>query len=199
MKRLFSRRVLLGGSIGAAVIAAALIAALWAMWQPSGAPPAFRGQLKVFEPVAAPKAAPELKFTDADGKELTLGDFRGRVVLLNLWATWCAPCVEEMPSLDRLQARLGDKDFTVLALSLDRQGRNVVVPFLDKLGIRSLAIYLDTSNAAMRTLGIRGLPTTILIDREGREVGRIEGAADWNSSAAEALIRHYTDADGKST
>ncbi len=198
MKRLFSRRVMYGGSIGAAVIAAALVAALWVLWEPAG-PPAFEGQLKPFAPEAAPKPAPELTFTDPQGKAMTLADFRGRVVLLNLWATWCAPCVEEMPSLDRLQARLGNGDFTVLALSLDRQGREAVAPFLEKLGIRSLAMYLDTSNAAMRALGVGGLPTTILIDREGREVGRLEGAADWNSSAAEALIRHYRDAGGKSS
>jgi thiol-disulfide isomerase/thioredoxin len=199
MQRLFSRRVMLGGSIGAAVIAAALIGALWTFRGQTEGPPAFQGQLAAFAPEPAPKPAPELKFTDAHGKAMNLADFKGRVVLLNLWATWCAPCVEEMPALDKLQARMGGSDFAVLALSLDRQGRNIVVPFLEKLGIRSLGTYIDTSNAAMRALSIRGLPTTILIDREGREVGRLEGAADWNSSTAEALIRHYIDATGKTS
>lgn len=187
-----------GGSVGAAVIAAAVLGlGLWQQHLPAG--PGFKGALGPFAAHPEPAAVPEIGFTDAEGKALTLADFKGRVVLLNLWATWCAPCVEEMPSLDRLQARLGDGEFTVLALSLDRQGRDAVAPFLEKLGVGNLTAYLDTKNSAMRALGIRGLPTTILIDREGREVGRIEGAADWNSDAAAALIHHYKDAGGKAS
>lgn len=187
-----------GGSVGAAVIAAAVLGlGLWQQHLPAG--PGFKGALGPFAAHPEPAAVPEIGFTDAEGKALTLADFKGRVVLLNLWATWCAPCVEEMPSLDRLQARLGGQDFAVVALSVDRQGRSLVQPFVEKLGVRNLPIYLDTGSAAMRALKIRGLPTTVLIDRDGREVGRLEGAASWDSKDAEALLRFYRDAHAKSS
>lgn len=154
-------------------------------------PPPFKGALKALEAFTPPRAAPEISFTDRDGKALTLADFKGRVVLLNYWATWCAPCVEEMPALERLHAKLGGDAFTVLAMSVDRQGLPVVEPFLEKLALRGLPIYLDRSGASMRAFGVRGLPTTMIIDRDGREAGRLEGMAEWDSPAAEALLRHY--------
>jgi thiol-disulfide isomerase/thioredoxin len=190
MKRFFRRRVLFGGSIGAAILAVAVLGATWWRTQlPAG--PAFKGALGPFVVSSAAAPLPELAFTGGDGKPLTLADFKGRVVLLNLWATWCGPCVEEMPALDRLQARLGGPEFVVVALSVDRQGRSLVEPFMEKLGLKSLAMYLDTSSAVMRTLKVRGLPTTVLLDRDGREVGRLEGAAAWDSPEAEALIRFH--------
>jgi thiol-disulfide isomerase/thioredoxin len=153
--------------------------------------PKFHTALKDFKPLEPPQPAPAISFTDAQGHSLSLADFRGRVVLLNFWATWCVPCVEEMPSLDNLQAKLGNDDFIVVAISTDRQGLSIVQPFLDKLGIRNLAIYLDPPHAAQRAFGIRGIPTTIVIDREGRERGRLEGMTRWDSSEALTLIRHY--------
>lgn len=192
MKRLLGRRVLVGGSVGAAVIAAIVLGlGLWR--QPLNGSPEFKGGLGPFVAHPAPVAMPALAFTDIEGKALNIADFKGKVVLLNLWATWCGPCVEEMPSLDRLQAQLGTQDFSVAALSIDREGLSLVKPFIEKLGIRNLLIYLDTSHAAMRALKIRGLPTTLLIDRDGREIGRLEGAASWDSPAAEAFIRFYRD------
>ena len=154
-------------------------------------PPAFKGEIAAYEPAGTPEAAPDLIFMDADGKPATLADFKGRLVLLNLWATWCAPCVKEMPALDRLQAELGGEDFQVLALSLDRGGAGVVRPFYEKAGLKNLGIWLDPKSGAMRTLKPRGLPTSLLIDREGRVLGRIEGAADWAGPEAAALIRYY--------
>jgi thiol-disulfide isomerase/thioredoxin len=191
MKRFFRRRVLFGGSIGAAILAVAVLGATWWRTQAPAAGPAFKGTLGPFVASAAPTAAPDLPFTSGDGKPLTLADFKGRVVLLNLWATWCGPCVEEMPALDRLQERLGGPDFAVVALSVDRQGRSLVEPFMEKLGLKHLAMYLDTTSALMRALKVRGLPTTVLLDRDGREVGRLEGAAAWDSPEAEALIRFH--------
>ena len=173
----------------AAVIVVALVVSVAA--DNAGVPPAFKGALQSFKPASPPKPAPEIGFTDIAGTPLGLDAFRGKVVLLNYWATWCAPCVEEMPSLERLQTRLGGGDFTVLAVSVDRQGLDIVRPFLERIGLKQLPIYLDRSGASMRAFGIRGLPTTMLIDREGNEVGRLEGMADWQSPAAEALIRHY--------
>ncbi|HYG86524.1 MAG TPA: TlpA disulfide reductase family protein [Azospirillum sp.] len=128
-------------------------------------------------------------FLDAEGRKTDLSDFSGRMVLLNLWATWCAPCVKEMPSLDRLQAALGGRDFQVVALSVDRGGRDVVEPFLKNLGVQNLGLYLDPPNAAMSALGPRGLPTTLLVGPDGQELGRVEGAVEWDSPEVIAFLR----------
>ena len=135
-----------------------------------------------------PKAVPELTFFDADGAEVRLADFRGEVVVLNLWATWCAPCRHEMPSLDRLQARYGGDGLEVIALSLDRGDASKIRDFFEELGISSLAIYQDPQARAGRELGAPGLPTTIVIDRAGQEVGRLLGPAEWDSDEALAVI-----------
>lgn len=116
---------------------------------------------------------------------------KGRVVVLNLWATWCAPCVKEMPALDRLQKKLGGKDFEVVALSLDRGGAVQVRPFFEERGIGALSVYLDPKSTAMMALKPRGLPTTYLIGRDGRILGTMIGEAEWDGAEAEALIRHY--------
>lgn len=140
----------------------------------------------VFKKQAEPLAG--IAFEDATGAKRSLADFKGRYVLLNLWATWCAPCRHEMPSLDRLQARLGSKDFEVVALSVDRQG---VVPskkFLDDIKVEKLALYVDSTSKSLGALRATGLPTTILIDREGREVGRLAGPAEWDGADAMRLI-----------
>lgn len=156
-----------------------------------GHPPAFRGGMEVYRPDNPPKAAPAVTFTDAAGRQLSLADFRGKVVLLNFWATWCGPCVKELPSLDRLQAKLGSDRFTVVAISVDRQGLDVVRPFLAKAAIRSLTTYTDPHGDSMRAFGVQGLPTSFIIDRAGREAGRLEGMANWNTPEAEALMRYY--------
>src|SRR5262245_42821080 len=144
MRRFFKRRVLLGGSVGAVVLAALVLATGW-WYGPTGGAPVFRGALGPFAVHGKPTPVPALAFTDGDGKPLSLDDLKGKLVLLNLWATWCGPCVEEMPSLDRLQAKLGGNDFAVVALATDKQGRSLVEPFLAKLGVKNLAMYLDTS------------------------------------------------------
>ena len=136
-----------------------------------------------------PKPVPALTFFDGDGNEVSLADFRGKVVVLNLWATWCAPCRREMPSLDRLQAALGDQGLEVIALSLDRGDVAKVREFFDELGLSNLAIYHDPEARAGRELGAPGLPTTLMIDRDGREVGRLLGPAEWDSDAAIAVIK----------
>jgi thiol-disulfide isomerase/thioredoxin len=140
---------------------------------------------------AEPRPVPAIRFTDGDGRELTLADFRGRVVLLNIWATWCVPCRKEMPSLDRLEKQLDRKDFIVLPVSIDRKGLSVVKPFYEELGLASLGIYLDTSGSIQGALAVPGIPTTLLIDREGREVARKMGAAEWDSPEMVALIGRY--------
>ncbi|PWE29856.1 TlpA family protein disulfide reductase [Maritimibacter sp. 55A14] len=127
-------------------------------------------------------------YVDGDGRDLTLADFHGRVVLLNIWATWCAPCREEMPTLDALQARLGGDDFHVLPLSIDRAGLRPVRRFYDEIGIRHLDMYLAEDIRAMAAFAVAGLPTTILIDRQGFELGRLAGPAEWDSARNVALF-----------
>ena len=137
-----------------------------------------------------PRALPEVAFQDGEGKPRTLAAFEGKVVLLNLWATWCAPCRHEMPTLSRLQERLGGPEFEVVALSVDRAGAKVVREFYNALGVENLALYVDPSMQATRTLSAIGLPTTLLLDRPGREMGRLVGPAEWDSPEAMALIEH---------
>ncbi len=138
-----------------------------------------------------PKALPELSFNDANGRPKSLAEFRDKIVLLNVWATWCGPCREEMPALDRLQAELGGPDFEVVALSIDQAGMDVVGRFFDEIAIKNLAMYIDESGSALRGLGIVGLLATLLIDREGREIGRLIGPAKWDAPEMMAFIRNY--------
>lgn len=128
-------------------------------------------------------------FVDGGGRDLSLADFRGRVVLLNIWATWCAPCREEMPTLDRLQARLGGDDFHVLPLSIDQAGLGPVRRFYEQIGIRHLNMYLAEDIRAMFAFAVIELPTTLLIDRQGRERGRLTGPAQWDSPEAIAQFQ----------
>jgi thiol-disulfide isomerase/thioredoxin len=138
-----------------------------------------------------PRPLPKIRFQDGDGGSLTLADFRGKVVLLNIWATWCGPCRREMPTLDRLQATLGGPDFEVVALSIDRAGVGVVIEFYAEVGVEHLAKYIDESGKAARQLSAVGLPTTLLIDREGREIGRHVGPAEWDTPEMVAFIRQH--------
>jgi len=143
-----------------------------------------------FTALSAPLPAPVLSFTTREGAQKQLSDFKGKLVLVNLWATWCGPCVEEMPSLDRLQAKLSDK-LTILAISEDRQGETVVAPFLQKNGIQHLAIFLDPKAAATNAFGAQGLPSSYLIARDGTIVGKEEGGAAWDSSEMVAKLTPY--------
>ena len=137
----------------------------------------------------APVEVPTISFRNRLDEQVTLSDFRVRVVLLNIWATWCVPCREEMPALDRLEAKLGGVDFQVVALSVDRGGMTAVEAFFRSSRMRHLTRYIDESGASMQKLGIVGLPTTLLIDREGREVRRYVGAAQWDKEEFTQLIR----------
>ncbi len=131
----------------------------------------------------------EVRFVDVDGRRMSIADFRGKQVLLNIWATWCGPCREEMPALDRLQTRLGGPDFEVVALSIDRDGVDVVRDFYTELELKALRIYVDTSTLAPINLNVLGIPTTLLLDRNGRELGRYTGPAEWDDEAAVSAIR----------
>ncbi|MGH8347493.1 MAG: TlpA family protein disulfide reductase [Pseudomonas sp.] len=136
-----------------------------------------------------PRPVPEVQFVDGEGKPHTLADFKSKVVLLNLWATWCAPCRKEMPTLDRLQAQLGGADFQALALSIDQGGVQLVRDFYRVVGVQHLGIYIDESASAISSLGAFGLPATLLLDRQGRELGRKLGEATWDSPEVVAYLR----------
>ena len=150
------------------------------------------GELKNFRPLAVPAPVAELEFVDGAGKPVRLTDFRGKVVLLNLWATWCVPCREEMPALDALQASSGSDKFMVLALNVDQKmeksGLELAQDFYRSLNLTHLGLYNDPSVTASFKVKGFGLPTTILIAADGNEVGRIVGPAHWNSDDAKALI-----------
>ncbi len=140
---------------------------------------------------AEPQAVPDLSFADADGKLRRLSEWRGKVVLLNLWATWCAPCKTEMPSLDRLQGKLESDRFTVLAVSTDRTGPKEPAAFFIKEGITHLALYNDDTAEANVSMRAEGLPLTVILNEDGREVARLLGPADWDSPEAMAKIEKF--------
>ena len=145
-------------------------------------------------PAKKPVPSPEVRFTDGDDRPMALADFRGRIILLNLWATWCTPCREEMPTLDRLQGFLGGPDFEVVALSIDHDGVAAVRKFYQEIGIKHLRIYNDPTTEAATRLNVLGIPGTLLIDREGREIGRALGPAEWDApEVVEAIRKHLSD------
>jgi len=145
-----------------------------------------------------PRQLAEVAFMDDQGRARTLRQFRDKLLLVNLWATWCAPCREEMPALDRLQRELGGADFEVLALSIDSGGAAAVKRFYDEMGIRSLAIYVDSTMRATSALAALGIPTTLLVDAEGREIGRRTGPAQWDGPDAVRVIKAYLERKAKS-
>jgi len=149
------------------------------------------GAMANFVLAVDPQPVPEAHFKDAAGNTLTLADFKGKIVLVNLWATWCAPCRREMPELDQLQGMLGGDDFLVLILSQDRGGFPKVTPFLEEIGVKNLTPYVDQSTKSSRIFKAIGLPTTFLVDRQGREVGRLIGPAEWAAPESIALMKFY--------
>jgi len=166
--------------------------ALVAAMAPAGAQPPIQGAVQHFTPVEPPQPAPEVVFTTLLGAPATLKAQRGKVVLLNFWATWCAPCIRELPTLDRLQAWLGGRDFTVVLASIDRGGAHQVSKFLkNRPLLEKLESHLDPKMQLARALNVRQMPTTVLIDKTGQVVGRLDGVAEWDTPDAEALIRYY--------
>ncbi|WP_287886014.1 TlpA disulfide reductase family protein [Paracoccus sp. (in: a-proteobacteria)] len=139
-----------------------------------------------------PTPVPATAFTDPEGGTHSLADWQGKVVLLNFWATWCAPCREEMPSLDALQAEMGGENFEVVAIAAGHNPPPAVRKFLDEEGITHLPVHLDPRQQLAREMGVMGMPVTVLIDREGNEIARLIGGADWSSEAAKELVRQAT-------
>jgi thiol-disulfide isomerase/thioredoxin len=155
--------------------------------------PLSKGEVAAFAPNSTPRRATPIEFKDGSGRTVSLADFKGRVVLINLWATWCVPCRKEMPALDELEQKLGGKDFVVLAINLDQRGGDKPKKFLEEIKVKSLLYYEDpTTNVFQKLRGAGrapGLPSTILVDRDGCELGFLPGPAEWASEDALALIR----------
>jgi thiol-disulfide isomerase/thioredoxin len=155
--------------------------------------PLARGEVAAVSIAKSPLKVPELAFQDATGKPLTLANWRGRTVLLNLWATWCVPCRKEMPALDALQTRLGGPDFEVVTLNIDTRDAGKPKAWLQEVGITKLAYYADPSAKVFQDLKAIGrafgMPTTILLDPAGCEIGTIAGPAEWASDDAVKLIQ----------
>ena len=153
--------------------------------------PALAGDMRSFNLAKRQFPKFDLKWQDAESRTVRLADFGGKVVLLNFWASWCAPCRKELPSIDRLQARLGGKDFIAIALNNDAGGLPVAARAAKRLGVENLTLYHDPGEAMTNALGIEGLPTTLLFDRTGNLLGTYVGAADWDSADAVSLIRYF--------
>lgn len=145
------------------------------------------GSLKKLTQLEVPPVRPNLTFETLDGQDVKLSKHQGQIVLMNAWATWCPPCIAEMPSLDRLQAMRGSPDFIVVPISLDRTPEDAKV-WLEKNELRNLESWHDTSYRLTGEVKLPGLPTTILYNRDGREVARVPGEAEWDSPEALALI-----------
>ena len=137
---------------------------------------------------ASPLDLPDVNFNDASGATKSFADWRGKIVLLNIWATWCVPCRDEMPALDRLETKLGRDAFEVVAVNIDRNGPDKAKAFLQETGATHVALYTDPSSKLFAALKAVGMPTTLIIDRNGKEIARLVGPADWGSPEAKRVI-----------
>lgn len=146
------------------------------------------GSLQKLNFHAEPVAVPAVSMETREGEVVTLDSYRGKVILLNFWATWCAPCREEMPALDALQAEFGGEDFAVLTVATGRNALPAIDRFYAETGLTALPVLLDPKGAMAREMGVFGLPVSILIDRDGREIGRLIGDAEWHGDSARAII-----------
>lgn len=165
-------------------------------------PPRLSAKYAQFVNFGRPKVPRTVEFQTETGSVTTLEAFRGKVVLLNFWATWCPPCVWEMPSLDRLQSTLGGERFAVVAVSIDRQGLAAVKPFYRKHRLNHLRVYIDPKQKLGSLTGspgprppflLYGLPISYLIDKDGRVLGYVPGALKWDSPSAISFLRYYID------
>ena len=146
------------------------------------------GDMRKFRAWDAPVAASAEPFTAEDGSEARLTDYAGRVVLVNFWATWCGPCRKEMPTLDALQEEMGGEEFEVVTIATGRNPPQAMTLFFEETGVEHLPLHRDESQRLARDMGVLGLPVSILLDRDGQEIGRLTGDADWASDEAKALI-----------
>lgn len=154
-------------------------------------PPRFIGERTGYYGYKRGVDLPAFSFSDSRRAQLDIAAFNGKVVLVNLWATWCPPCVKEMPSLSSLQARFEATNFQVVAVCNACGSAEEIQAFFDEHGIENLDIFFHPSYDVLTDLNVKGLPTSVLVDRDGKELGRLLGDADWDSTEARALIEYY--------
>ncbi|KQK27640.1 thiol:disulfide interchange protein [Bosea thiooxidans] len=155
--------------------------------------PQVKGEVAAVEIRSRPQPAPELAFTGPDGQPTTLAALKGKTLLVNLWATWCAPCLKEMPSLDALQKEMGGPDFAVVAINIDTRNLDKPKAWLAENKITTLPFYGDPQAATFQALRaahkVEGMPVSIIVDKAGCELGIIQGPADWASADSKALMK----------
>lgn len=154
-----------------------------------------RDDMRKLDVHAEPQQLPGETFTDPEGNAYTLADYAGKIVLVNFWATWCAPCREEMPDLDALNADMGGEDFQVVTIASGRNSLSGIRAFFEEEQIETLPILLDPQGQLSRRAGVLGLPVSILMNREGREIARLQGGAHWNDAPAREIIAAAIAAD----
>ncbi|MEK0162300.1 MULTISPECIES: TlpA disulfide reductase family protein [unclassified Phaeobacter] len=148
----------------------------------------------ILHPEAKPTSSNSFELEDGKGSA-SLADYEGKVVLLNFWATWCAPCRKEMPMLSELQSEFGGEDFEVLTLATGRNSPAGIQKFFDETGITNLPRHQDPKGALAKEMAVFGLPMTMILDRDGNEIGRLRGDAEWNSDSAKAILQTLIDAE----
>ena len=150
--------------------------------------PPIEGQVQNYEAFAEPLDTSDVTVLAKDGSAASLDQFKGKFIVLNFWATWCAPCRAEMPMLEELQVELGGDDFEVVTLATGRNSPAGIVKFFAEAGITTLPRHQDPKQALAREMAVLGLPITVILDREGREIARLQGDAEWNSDSAKAIL-----------
>ncbi|MEQ9260803.1 MAG: TlpA disulfide reductase family protein [Roseovarius sp.] len=147
------------------------------------------GDMKKLAFHSEPRPVSESAFETESGESMTLAEFEGKVVLLNFWATWCAPCRKEMPMLSELQTELGGEQFEVVTLATGRNPPPAMKAFFEEIGVENLPLHRDPQSKVAREMGVLGLPITVILNREGEEIARLQGDAHWSSDSAKAILR----------
>ena len=157
--------------------------------------PQLSGSMRAFQLATStadrPSPSDGAYWTDDTDRPVSLANFKGKVVLVNYWATWCSPCIQELPSISRTQEILGGDDFIVVAISLDRGGKPIAKRLFKRLNIKNLALFVDPTNVSAKKLGVQVMPTTFLFDHKGRELGKLVGSTEWDNKEAVALIEYF--------
>ena len=154
------------------------------------------GSMKKLVFLQEPLEIKEVPFVTEDGGEGTLSDYHGKIVVVNFWATWCAPCRKEMPHLSELQAELGGEDFEVVTIATGRNPEAAMKRFFEEIAVDNLPLHRDPQQALAREMAVLGLPITVILDRQGREIARLRGDADWASESAKSIISNLIEIDG---
>ena len=157
------------------------------------------GTVRSFKPVSSPTEVPSIQFLDGNGQSTDFKAYRGKVVLLNLWATWCGPCIRELPALDRLQAKFADSDFVVLPISIDKEGIAITQPWYQRFKLQNLGLYNDPTKALGVFFPLDVVPANFIIDRHGKENSFLRSFVDWDEPLASEMIRHYINQHGATT